>query len=221
MNKLTLYTVSLRDYFTHLFERKPNRFIARLEQQAQILVQGTDALQDYMKKPSKKNTKRISTLEKEADEARRILIDELNRTFITPIDREDLFSLSQAIDDVLDLAEATIKEMDVLNVQPDDTLREMAEMLHKSAQEILLAIQRLEHHPNVANSHVVRIKNLENAAEERYTAALARLFQGEPKNMGQVMNILKLRETYRQMFYAMRGAEEAANIISHIVVKFY
>lgn len=218
MRRSILY---LKERLNKLFERKPNRFIQRLEQQAQILVQGTEALQDYMKKPNKKNTKRVSALEKEADEIRRILIDELNHTFITPIDREDLFALSQALDDVLDLAEATIKEMDALNVQPDDRLREMAGMLHKGSEEILLAIQRLENHPSVANAHVVRIKNLENSVEEYYTDALAKLFQGEPKNMNDVMNILKLRETYRQMFYAMRGAEEAGNIISHIVVKFY
>src|SRR5688572_24950427 len=134
-----------------LLKRKPNHFIERLEQQAQFLVLGTEALQEYMKKPSKKNAKQVRAFEKEADEVRRMLIDELNQTFVTPIDREDLFALSRAIDDVLDYTDSTTKEMFALDITPDETLRSMADILHKCAQEILLAIQRLEKHPNVAN----------------------------------------------------------------------
>jgi uncharacterized protein len=202
-------------------KRKPNRFVTRLEQQAQLLVLGADALRDYMKKPNKKNTTRVSDLEKQGDEIRRILIDELNRTFVTPIDREDLFSLSRSIDDVLDLAESAMREMDALDVLPNDSLRRMAELLYISTQEIVLAIQRLEKHPNVASQHVMRIKKLENDMESHYTRSLAVLFNTEPKNMGDLMTRLKLREIYQQMYYAMRGAERVSDGISHVVVKLY
>ena len=67
-----------------------------------------------MRSDSNKNAKAVGKAEKAADEVRRVLIDELNRTFITPIDREDIYALSRAIDDVMDYAYTTVDEMDIL-----------------------------------------------------------------------------------------------------------
>jgi uncharacterized protein Yka (UPF0111/DUF47 family) len=201
-------------------QRKPNQFICRLVEQSTLVLEGTEALIDYMDKPSKKNASRVRDLEKQADEVRRIFIDELNRTFVTPIDREDLFGLSRVIDDVMDYAYSTTNEMDILNVQPNNYLRTMAELLHSGAEEIHLAIQRLEHHPSVADSHAVRAKAIENSMETLYAEALADLFK-EPQDLKEMMDILKRREIYRHMFHAVGSTEQAANIISDIVVKFY
>lgn len=211
---------AIRDRVRQLFQRKPNHFIERLNQQALIVMHGTEALIDYMAKPSKKNAARVRALEKEADEVRRILIDELNRTFVTPIDREDLFALSRAIDDVLDYAYSTTSEMEILNVVPNDYLRAMAELLHNSAEEINLAMERLEHHPNVAGDHAVRVKGIENRMETLYAEALAHLFD-EPKDLKDVIMMFKLREIYRHMFHAVGSGEQAANIIGDIVIKFF
>lgn len=210
----------LKDRLQGLFQRKPNRFIERLNQQALIVMHGTEALIEYMAKPSKKNAARVRTLEKEADEVRRILIDELNHTFVTPIDREDLFALSRAIDDVLDYAFSTTNEMEILNVMPNDYLRAMAELLYNSAEEINLAMERLEHHPNVAGDHAVRVKGIENRMETLYAEALAHLFD-EPKDLKDVITMFKLREIYRHMFHAVGSGEQAANIIGDIVIKFF
>lgn len=203
-----------------LFHRKPNRFIERLNEQAQIVVQGTDALIEYMDKPNKKNAARVQVLEKEADEIRRILIDELNRTFVTPIDREDLFTLSRAIDDVLDYAYSTTNEMDILAVLPNEYLKSMAELLHRGAEELHLAIARLESHPKVADDHAVRVKAIENQMDRLYAEALAHLFD-EPRSLKDVVTMLKLREIYRHMFHAVGSVEQAANIVGDIVMKFY
>jgi uncharacterized protein len=216
MNVLTLTKQRMQT----LFQRKPNKFITRLLEQAAIVVDGTQALIDYMEKPGKKNAARVRDIEKQADEVRRILIDELNRTFVTPFDREDLFGLSRAIDDVLDYAYSTTNEMDILAVVPNDYLRTMAEMLHNAAEEIHLAMERLEHHPGVADTHAVRVKGIENRMETLYAEALASLFS-EPRNIKDVVNMLKLREIYRHMYHALGSAEQAANIINDIVMKFY
>jgi predicted phosphate transport protein (TIGR00153 family) len=94
-----------------LFRRKskPDRFIHLLVQQAEFAVAGMQALQDYVKTRDESLAQRVSDVEKEADEVRRILIDELNRTFVTPIDREDIFALSASIDDIADYANTTIE----------------------------------------------------------------------------------------------------------------
>jgi uncharacterized protein len=205
---------------TSLFQRKPNRFIARLLEQSCIVVEGTSALVDYMNKPGKKNAARVHDIERKADEVRRILIDELNRTFVTPFDREDLFSLSRAIDDVLDYAYSTTNEMDILNVDPNDHLRAMAGLLHSAAQEIQLAMERLEHHPGVADGHAIRVKAIENQMDTLYAEALADLFK-DPRNLKDVVNMMKLREIYRHVYHAVGSAEQAANIINDILMKFY
>jgi predicted phosphate transport protein (TIGR00153 family) len=209
-----------RNWRQRLFIRRPNHFISRLVEQATLVVEGTAALKDYMKKPSKKNAAQVRNIEKQADEVRRMMIDELNRTFVTPIDREDLFGLSRAIDDVLDHAYSTTSEMDILDVQPNHYLQTMVEMLHSSAEEIHLAMERLEHHPNVADSHAVRAKAIENRMEILYAEAIADLFK-KPSDLQAVVDMMKLREIYRHMLYAVQAAEDAANIISDIVVKFY
>jgi uncharacterized protein len=216
MNVIT----STKQRMQTLFQRKPNKFITRLSEQAAIVVDGTEALIDYMEKPGKKNAARVRDLEKQADEVRRILIDELNRTFVTPFDREDLFGLSRAIDDVLDYAYSTTNEMDILAVAPNDYLRTMAEMLHNAAEEIRLAMERLEHHPSVADTHALRVKGIENQMETLYAEALASLFS-DPRNIKDVVNMLKLREIYRHMYHALGSAEQAANFINDIVMKFY
>ncbi|MCC7450944.1 MAG: DUF47 family protein [Anaerolineae bacterium] len=200
------------------FQRKPNRFLIRLGEQAQISVLALEVLYDYMKKPSDKNAQRLHKLEHEADEVRRMLIDELNRTFVTPIDRQDIFALSRAIDDVVDYADTTIIEMEVLSVKPNNYLARMTTLLRDAAEEIRLAMERLEKHPTVANEHAAKAKALENRMEGVYREAVADLFRG-PKNVDHVVEMLKLREIYRHMSNAADRGDEAANIISDIIVK--
>lgn len=211
---------TLRGGFRNWLQHKPNHFIERMHQQAYIVALGAEALVDYMEHPNKKNAIRVRELERQADEERHMLIDELNRTFVTPIDREDLFALSRAIDDVLDYAYSTTNEMDILNVAPTPHLCLMAQLLCDSAEEIHRAIERLEEHPTVAGDHAMRIKAIGNRMDTLYAESLANLFD-EPDNLKQVVNMLKLREIYRHMFHAVGSAEQAANIIGDIVIKFY
>lgn len=200
------------------FKQRPDHFLSRLSEQATLTVYGLDALLDYMNKSSDKNAQRIHRLEQDADEARRILIDELNRTFATPIDRQDIFSLSRAIDDVLDYADSTIMEMEMLSVKPNNYLIRMTSLLRDAAEELRIAIERLEHHPAVANEHAAKAKALENQIEGVYREALADLFRG-PKNVDHVVEMLKLREIYRHLSNAADRGDEAANVISDIIVK--
>jgi len=204
----------LRDFL----RPRQDRFIPLLIQQAEFTVQGMQALEAYMRKRSAESAAVVSRLEKEADETRRILIDELNRTFVTPLDREDIHALSRDIDDILDYADTTVDEMEILQIKPDDFLRRMASLLSEAAQEILMGVQRLTDHPNVANDHAVRAKALENRVEQVYREAIAALF-AHPKDIEHVVDMLKLRELYRHLSNAADRGDEAANVLSDIVVK--
>ena len=152
------------------------------------------------------------------DFAGRILIDDLNRTFVTPMDREDIFALSRAIDDVMDYAYTTVEEMEVLDVEPNDYLRRMVSLLQDGAEEIHMAMLRLKENPGVAAEHATRAKALENRVESVYREAVADLFSG-PEDVHHVMEMLKLREIYRHLSNCADRGDEAANVIHDIVVK--
>lgn len=202
-----------------LFKRKPNRFINLLLDQTNLTIEGLALFDEYLDKRSSKVAKQVSQKEKESDEVRRILIEELMKTFVTPYDREDIFSLSREIDDVMDYANTTVDEMEILDVDATEYMRDMARLLHDSAVEIKLAIERLqEKHYSVASEHSRRAKSIENKIEELYREALGHLFK-ETKNVGHVINMLKVREIYRHLSNAADRVDSAANVISDIIMK--
>jgi predicted phosphate transport protein (TIGR00153 family) len=200
------------------FKPRPDKFLQLLIQQAEVTLAGMDSLEAYMKKRSDKHAANVVQAEKDADEFRRILIDELNRTFVTPMDREDIFALSRAIDDVMDYAYTTVEEMQILDVEPNDYLRRMVSLLQDAANEIHLAMLRLKDNPGVASEHATRAKALENRVERVYREAVADLFSG-PNDVQHVMEMLKLREIYRHLSNCADRGDEAANVIQDIVVK--
>jgi hypothetical protein len=157
-------------------------------------------------------------MEKEADEYRRILIYELNKTFITPFDREDLFALSRTVDDVIDYAFSTLQEVELLKVQPTVYMKNIASLLRDAANELLMAVDRLNDYPGVANEHAQRAKAIENKIEVIYREALAELFDGVD-DTNHVMKVFKYREVYRHLSNAADRGDEAANVIASIVMK--
>ncbi len=201
-----------------IFKGRPNNFVRLLLDQASLTLKGMKLLKTYMEEHDPAVAQEIMIAEKEADEVRRILIDELLRTFVTPIDREDIFALSRAIDDVIDYANSTVDEMEILNVEPTPYMRRMASLLSDAAYEIHLAVQRLEDHPRVASEHAQRAKALENRLEHVYREAIADLFSG-PQDVEHVVQMLKKREVYRHLSNAADRGDEAANVIADIVVK--
>lgn len=201
-----------------LFKQKDDVFHTLIEEQASLTFKGLKSLVKYMDSQDHEIAEKLTLREKEADEVRRILIAELNRTFVTPFDREDIFALSRTIDDVLDYAYSTVNEMDVLNVIPTSYMQRIASLLRDAAYEILLAVQRLKKHPAVAIDHAQRAKALENRVEAVYREAIADLFSG-PEDVYHIVEMLKMREVYRHLSNAADRGDEAANVISDIVVK--
>jgi predicted phosphate transport protein (TIGR00153 family) len=189
-----------------------------IAEQAAVTLEGLKLLCKYVEQRDPDVAEQLSNKEKEADEVRRILIDELNRTFVTPYDREDIFTLSRTIDDVLDYANSTVSEMEILNVKPTVFLQRIASLLKDAAYEIHQAVLRLKNNPRVAIDHAQRAKALENRVEAVYREAIADLFSG-PENLEHVVEMLKMREVYRHLSNAADRGDEAANAIADIVVK--
>jgi predicted phosphate transport protein (TIGR00153 family) len=209
--------VRLADIKKFLSPRE-DRILPLLIEHAEITVRGLAALEGYMKRQSEKQAAAVAQAEQDADEVRRMLIEELNRSFVTPMDREDVFALSRAIDDVIDYAYTTVEEMQILGIEPNAYLRRLVSLLYDAAEEIHLAMLRLKEHPGVASEHATRAKALENRVERVYREALGELFI-DAQDMHHVMKMLKLREVYRHLSNCADRGDQAANIIQDIVVK--
>ena len=200
------------------FKRREEVFNNLIVDQASITYDGLKLLAKYLESPRPEIAEELSLKEKEADEVRRILIDELNRAFVTPFDREDIFALSRSIDDMVDYADTTAVEMSLLKVQPTPYMVRIASLLKDAGWEIQQAVLRLQKNPGVAIGHAQRAKALENRVEAVYREAVADLFSG-PEDLHHVIEMLKLREVYRHLSNAADRGDEAANIIADIVVK--
>jgi len=196
-----------------MFRKNKQDFYQLLEKQSEITSMGIKALAEYLNQKSA-SAQQVIDLEKDADEARLILIDELNKTFVTPVDREDIFNLSRAIDDVMDYALSTVEEMSLFNVRPNLFLVKMAEILFNGIDQIHQSILRLKKNTMVAYQHALEAKKSENDIEHIYRQALVELFQGK-----DLVTMLKHREIYRHLSNAADRCDEAANVICNIIVK--
>jgi len=196
-----------------IFPKKKDFFKMLLEQ-AMKIEEGIVALLDFMNDPTEEKGKKVNILEEEADEIRKILVDELNRTFVTPIDREDIFSLSQTVDDILDYAKSTVEEMTLFQVKPDQYMKKMVEGLYNASKDITGAVRHLKEHPGVCAEHIVKARKAENFVEHRYREGLVELFKST-----DFIEILKRREIYRHLSNAADRAAAAADIVNDILVK--
>ncbi len=198
--------------------KKENIFMRLLREQAVRVQAGATGLRNLVLNGDETGAQVVRAMEKEGDELRRILVDELHKTFVTPFDREDIYNLSLYLDDVLDYAYSTVEEIKLLNIIPDKFLREMVSRLAEAADELLLAMQRLQDNPKVALDHAQRVKHRENQVEREYRHAIANLFSG-PEDVHQLFQLLRMREVYRHVSNAADQADQAANVIGSVIMK--
>ena len=198
-----------------MFKRKESlNFYALLIQQAQVIRDAVAALCAFCEDPTQEKGDFVKVKEKEADAIRRQLVEDINRTFITPIDRDDLYRLSTSIDDLADYAWTTVKEVRIYDIQPDQHLLTMARTLLKMADGLLICTQKLEKdHAGVA-AEATKVKKLENALNVQFHQSIAELFETD-----DIKKILKYREIYSLMNHAADKGAFSADILLDIVVK--
>lgn len=200
--------------------KRQDKFVVMLMQQTQITVDGLRLLEKWFGKDELKDKAidQMRAKEVEADEVRRILIDELHNTFITPLDREDIFMLSLYIDDILDYCYTTVEEMQLLNVEADDYLVNMVKLTREATEELEMAFTTLVTNPRVAGEHARRCKKIENEVEHLYRIAIGDLFV-KAKDFDPLMVMLRRREVYRHVSNMADQADRAADILGMVVMK--
>jgi len=175
---------------------------------------GLKALVDFVEDPCRDKGLAVEKAEHEADELRKQVVEALNRAFVTPIDREDIYALSGAVDDMADYANATVREMIDFGVTTNNHLKLMAQGVSEIGEIVTQAISQMRDNPQLANDLVVRAKKRENFVEHCYREALVDLFRSN-----DVKEILKTREIYRHLSNAADRGDTAANIIGNIIFK--
>lgn len=194
---------------------KEKDFYGMLTTQSEITLRGINIFAQIMASALAPDAlERIADIEHEGDKARRILIDDLNRTFITPIEREDIFLLSRAIDDILDLSKSAIEEFQIYKLSPNDDIKTMVGKTREAVDNLNEAINLLQEHPAIAIEKCTAAKDAVDDLEILYYKALAVLSEVE-----DVKYIFKMREIYKHIYQLNSRVDDAANIILDIIVK--
>lgn len=176
-----------------LFRKKIN-FFDMLSNQCDAMVRGMQALYNYCTTCDEAYGDEVIKIEDEGDMVRRVLIDELNKTFITPMERNDIFDLSRQIDEILDYAKTTVDETRLFRVRPNEDMVKMISILLDITVHIQKAVAHMEKHKSISRDEAIKVKSLENKVGAAYYKALAKLFDTDNMN-----EIFKYREIYRHL----------------------
>ena len=163
-------------------------------------------------------SKEIRETEKEGDMMTHDIIRQLNKTFITPIDREDMHALCNGIDDVVDLIWACAERLTLFKLkEPTEEAIEMAKELLVTTEMMSKAIIALrdKKYPFV-QEYCIEINSLENRIDRLYRAALGKLFD----EVKDPIFLIKWKEVYEILEDASDGCEDVANILEAIVIKY-
>ncbi len=157
----------------------------------------------------------IKELEHKGDELTHRVIDELNKTFITPIDREDIHDLSAALDDVLDLIDSTAARIVLFKItDPIPEVPELATVLLSQVKEISAAVSKLQDNDHVVE-RCIEINRLENDGDRLFQMAIGRLFT----EVKDPIDVIKRKEIIETLEHATDKAEDVANVLETIIVK--
>ncbi|HEV7684311.1 MAG TPA: DUF47 family protein [Pyrinomonadaceae bacterium] len=158
---------------------------------------------------------RIKGLEHACDELTHSISTKLNKSFITPFDREDIFTMSTALDDIVDLIDDAARAMIIFDVrETTDYARSFADVIVRMAEQLQEIVGTLQKPKNVTQ-RLVEIHRLENEGDDIYHAAIAELFH----DSHDALTVLKWKEVYEKLEAAVDRCENVANIIESVIIK--
>jgi len=196
--------------FYELFEQDTSNLVVAAEK----LVEFFDHYEDVEAK-----AKELKDLEHQGDVITHEIIQRLHRTFVTPIDREDITLLAHSLDDIMDFIEAAGRTAHLYSIiQPTDRARELARIVARIAHklnEVMPRLRRRDQYPWILKQ-CVEINSLENEADDVQHAALAELFEVCHLDACEV---IKWREIYDHLESATDRGEDVANVLEGIVLK--
>ena len=158
---------------------------------------------------------RIKRLEHEADQVTHEVVNRLDRTFITPLDREDIHQLASDLDDVMDVMDGTARRAQIfhLGVAPAG-VRQLTEVIQRMVAVLAEAVGRLKKGDDVMK-YCVEAKKLEEEGDAIYNEVLGQLFEREK----DALEVIKWKEIYDNLERTLDEAEDVANVLESITLK--
>jgi len=201
------------------------KFFDLLEQQSNTVVKGAKLLQECLESKGSLDdlylaSKRIHDAEHEGDELVHRLMDRLNKSFITPLDREDIHELTSRLDDVLDYVDAVAKRLVTFKIAaPTHHAIELGRIIVRGAEETAVAVALLRDlsKADAIVRQCTKINQLENDADQVMRDALNDLFNGAAKDP---LEVIKWKDIYEHLELATDKCEDVANIIESVLVKY-
>ena len=201
---------------------KEEKFFEMLAEQAENALEGAKELKNFVNNYDKfERTERkskaqlIKTIEHKGDEITRKIIEKLNKTFIAPIDKEDIRQMAVLLDDVIDLINAVAIRFVLLGIERiDEHITKLADIILSAVSELNKSVLDLKKLKDI-KEHYVKIHSLENEADDIYHEALSELFHFYKNSI----DIIKYREIYELLEEITDKCEDVAHVIESIVVK--
>ena len=195
-------------------------FFAHFENQGKKTVEGCRAFLEMVEQADnlESRAERVKQIEHECDEITHAVVEGLHKTFITPIDRNDIYRLITKMDDIMDFVEAAADRLALYDL-PTMTKEagDLARCLVESAEHVLGAVSSIRDlgKPNGILQHCIEINRLENVADNILRTALAHLFRDEKDPIA----VIKWKEIYETLEAATDRCEDVANIVEGVVLE--
>ena len=200
------------------FLPKEDKYFDLFLQMTEKIQEASNILVEMLKAPDEEFdsfSKRIKSVEHECDELAHAVTTKLNKSFITPFDREDIYTLAMALDDVCDYIDASARSIVMYDIHGNDqNAQDLALVIQKQSVEVNGAVSFL-HVAKGMEQHLLNIQRLENDADEIYFRAMAELFKDAP----DAVKLIKYKELYDTLENATDKCEYVGNIIESIVLK--
>ena len=197
---------------------RDNRFFDLFSVAGTNIATATSVLREFVTVPTEERAelaKQMRTAEHAGDDATHAIIEQLDRSFITPFDREDIYRLAVRLDDVVDYMDAAVDLTTLYNPEAlPDNVRLQVEVLDKCAKLTAAAMPRLATLRNLTDFWV-QINELENEADQIYRRLLQFLFNGSH----DPLTVMKLKEIVDQLEFAADAFEHVADVVHSIAVK--
>jgi uncharacterized protein Yka (UPF0111/DUF47 family) len=192
-------------------------FFALFNQLAAKMKTAADLLRSMFASPErlKELVGEIKKVEHEADSVIHDLATRLDRTFITPLDREDIYRLAQELDNVVDLIDGTARRAAMFKIRDSrPSAVKLADILHSAVDELELSVQQVKDRRSVAR-HTLAIKKFEEAGDLAYAEAVGALFEGTP----DPIDVIKWKEVYDTLEEALDRCQTASIVLESISLK--
>jgi hypothetical protein len=196
---------------------RERKFFEMFANVSENLTEGARLLHDMLKNPVDLAPRiaRLQEVEHRGDEMTHDIIRLLNKTFITPFDREDIHRLTSSLDDVLDFVNAAAVRMSLYRITaPPPVAADLAAIIVAQAEELSKGVSLLGTDQKVLD-HCTEVNRLENEADRVSRRAIAELFDREK----DPIQLIKIKELYEVLETATDKAEDAANVLEAVVLK--